>query len=109
MNRYGIAIAVLVVVILGYVLYSAVSVSAPSPEARDKQRMHDLKQVHTLLGAYYELNDRYPANLYDIRETPKGPGGIPYTYELLETGRDFQACAIMEDKSKYCITKSQFE
>ena len=110
MKKYTFPIATAIVLsVVGYVLYSMATVSVPSPEARDNQRKYELQQIHQLLALSYELNNRFPASLDEIQESPEGPGNVPYSYELASGGRDYKACATMEDKSVYCVTsKSQF-
>lgn len=57
------------------------SVSEARANARDKQRLVDLKQLELALALYYEVNGRYPAQGCGAVDRWTGPGIINAEYQ----------------------------
>ena len=87
------------------------SMSESRAQARDAERLNDLKQMQTALELYYNRNKEYPADLDDIGtyidSVPTDPRtGDSYTYQIENSGRNYAIQASSDDETIDCKVQS---
>lgn len=79
-------------------------------QARDAERVNDLKQIQVSLELYYNRNKQYPPSLNDIsdyiEEIPHDPilarSGNPEDYQYETTGQQYGLAALSDDETIWC-------
>lgn len=109
----------LVVGIVGFLIIPAmllsivlVSLNTARGKSRDARRIADLRNIPIVLESYYDTHGSYPASLNQIpseyllplgKTMPTDPKtNLPYQYQLLREGKDYQICAQLETKEQEC-------
>ena len=83
-------------------------------QARDAERLNDLKQIQVALELYYNRNKEYPTALTNlgtyIEEQPADPisgrAGTADDYQYQANGQQYGLAALSDDESTWCTLGS---
>ncbi len=99
----------IVIAIIGILAsFIVASMSESRAQARDAERMNDVKQLQVALELYYNRNGAYPTTLSDlapqfIDRIPTDPrSGENYTYQTENSERDYALEATSDDGEISC-------
>jgi len=101
----------IVIAIIGILASFIVANMAESrAQARDAERINDLKQTQVALELYYNRNKAYPSSFNDIsdyiEEIPSDPiaarSGGPDDYQYDSSGQQYGLAALSDDGTIWC-------